>query len=365
MRSAKIGVAVGLFGAALLLPRASFADEVATCVKANEQAQSLRDEGKYKRAREQLLVCTRDVCPGIVRKDCMQWLSDLDASMPSVVINAKDAGGRDLVDVKVTVDGQPLTEKLDGKPIAIDPGEHAFHYEAAGAPPVDDKILLHAGEKNRVLAVKLGAAPATPPPPAPRPPPPRHEGTKPSGGGGVPAASDRARRGRRRRDRQLRLLRADRQKRRERPAKYAAPPTASSRRSTRRAASSSSRTSRSASAWSRSASRPGSTSRATARRPPRRPRARSRTSTSGRSPAAASRRSARASESRAIRAAAPFAPRGDVLANRRHEHPSARSRPRPRLRFAIHAAHRAPHPRAARLLRDPAVHASNSRSSAR
>ena len=39
------------------------ADEVAVCVKASEQAQSLKDEGKLKRAREQLLICSRDALP--------------------------------------------------------------------------------------------------------------------------------------------------------------------------------------------------------------------------------------------------------------------------------------------------------------
>src|SRR5215471_469259 len=154
-----------------IAPSVAYADEVTTCVKASEQAQSLRDEGKYKKAREQLLVCTRDVCPGMVRKDCVGWLQDLDASMPSVVITARDPNGKDLIDVKVTVDGQPFADKLDGKPLTVDPGKHTFHYEAAGAPPVDEDVVMHAGEKNRQISVKLGNAPPPPttPPPATTP----------------------------------------------------------------------------------------------------------------------------------------------------------------------------------------------------
>ena len=148
-----LAVAVG----AVLVSTPARADDVATCVKASEQAQSLRDEGKYRKAREQLLVCTRDVCPSVVRKDCVQWLSEVDASMPSIVITARDGSGRDLTDVKVTLDGAALTEHLDGKPIPIDPGEHTLHYETAGAPPVDEKVVMHAGEKNRALSVQLGA----------------------------------------------------------------------------------------------------------------------------------------------------------------------------------------------------------------
>jgi hypothetical protein len=138
------------------------ADEVQTCVKASEQAQSLRDEGKYRRAREQLLICSREPCPAVVKKDCLQWLSDIDASLPSVVISAKDSQGHDITDLKVTVDGQPFIDKLDGKPIAVDPGEHLFRYERPGQAPQEDKVVIQAGQKNRALAVSYGARSAGP-----------------------------------------------------------------------------------------------------------------------------------------------------------------------------------------------------------
>jgi hypothetical protein len=167
-----------------MVPSVARADEVATCVKASEAAQSLRDEGKYKRAREQLLVCTRDACPSVVRKDCAGWLSEIDASMPSVVVSARDASGKDLVDVKVTLDGQPLTDKLDGKPVTIDPGKHALRYEATGSPAVEEEIVMHAGEKNRALNVRLGA----PAGPAPSPASPSEASPRADTGGRVPPA---------------------------------------------------------------------------------------------------------------------------------------------------------------------------------
>ena len=49
------------------------ADDKEQCVAASEQAQTLKDEGKLRAARSQLLACARDVCPGIVRKDCDKW----------------------------------------------------------------------------------------------------------------------------------------------------------------------------------------------------------------------------------------------------------------------------------------------------
>ncbi len=179
--------AFAVLAAALLFPASSHAQDVAACVQASEQAQSLRDEGKYKKAREQLFICSRDACPAVVRKDCVQWLQELDASMPSVVITAKDGNGKDLVDVKVTVDGQTFAERLDGKPIPLDPGKHTVRYEAAGVPPVEEELMIHAAEKNRLLNVKLGKASpdvSTPPPSTTLPP----DTDKPSRGG-IPASA--------------------------------------------------------------------------------------------------------------------------------------------------------------------------------
>jgi hypothetical protein len=43
-------------------------------------------------------------------------------------------------DVRVTVDGRELTTRLDGRPIPIDPGKHAFHFERGGAT-FDETVL--------------------------------------------------------------------------------------------------------------------------------------------------------------------------------------------------------------------------------
>ena len=91
----------------------------------------------------------------MIRKDCEPLLSELDTRMPTLVISAKDAAGKDLVDVRVTIDGTLVTSKLDGKAIPIDPGAHAFKYERDGSAPVEANIVVHDGEKDRVVNVML------------------------------------------------------------------------------------------------------------------------------------------------------------------------------------------------------------------
>lgn len=150
------------FATATSAAGSAHADDKQQCLTASDQGQSLRDEGKYRRAREAFATCSRSVCPTIVQRDCVKWLADLEATSPSVVVSAKDDKGNDLMAVKVTVDGAPLASTLDGRPVLVDPGEHTFKYETDGFPPVEERVVIHAGEKSRLLSVQFGnpAAPA-------------------------------------------------------------------------------------------------------------------------------------------------------------------------------------------------------------
>jgi len=153
--------------ATLAFSRHAFADDKQDCIAASEAGQDKKLRGNLREAREQLLICARDVCPAIVRQDCTQWLTEIIAALPSVVVGARDWQGHDLVDVTVSVDGVVVASKLDGKPIGVDPGAHRFHYESAsGAPPVDEQMLIRQGERNRALTVTF------PPPPGAIPTPP-------------------------------------------------------------------------------------------------------------------------------------------------------------------------------------------------
>jgi len=171
--------ALGLGGA-----DAAAADDARACVAAADQAQQLRDEGKLKDARQQMLVCARDTCPAGVRKDCSGWLSALDASLPSIVVSAEDASRRDLIQVRVLLDGKPLLSSLDGRAIPIDPGPHTLRFEAEGQTPIDQTVLIREGEQRRSISVRFpppgapGASataanpPDAAPPESPRPPSP-------------------------------------------------------------------------------------------------------------------------------------------------------------------------------------------------
>jgi hypothetical protein len=129
------------------------AADVQACLASSEKGQRARASGKLREARESFLVCGNESCPAIVRRDCAQWTSELTTALPTVVFGAKDKGGRDLFDVTVSVDGETIVSKLDGKAVFVDPGRHTVKLETAGAPPVTEVILVKEGEKSRVVNV--------------------------------------------------------------------------------------------------------------------------------------------------------------------------------------------------------------------
>ena len=145
------------------------------CDDAYEKAQVLRRQRQLRAAREQLLVCNAAECPSFENADCAQWLRDVESALPSVVFVVRDAAGKDVLDVKVSMDGEPIADGLGSEAVVVEPGEHVFKYEPKGGAPFEEKILVREGEKARVLHVTLaGAEPKrkeTPPAGPDRPPP--------------------------------------------------------------------------------------------------------------------------------------------------------------------------------------------------
>lgn len=145
-------LALSIVLASVVVPYAAHAD-VQACLGASEKGQRARAAGKLRDARDQFLVCGGEGCPAMVRRDCAQWQGEVISMLPTVVFGAKDKAGRDLFDVTVSMDGETVARKLDGKSLAIDPGPHTFKFELAGALPVVERALIKEGEKTRVIAV--------------------------------------------------------------------------------------------------------------------------------------------------------------------------------------------------------------------
>jgi hypothetical protein len=155
-------------------PAAADGDDKAACFDAAEKGQALRNDHKLVQARKQFPLCAAPSCPTTMQKDCSTWLDEVEKAMPTVVLSAKDAGGNDVIDVVVTMDGQPLATKLDGTAIAVDPGAHTFRFEWPDGTSRERQVLIAEWQKALVVAVALpplqaaasASASVGPPPPA-------------------------------------------------------------------------------------------------------------------------------------------------------------------------------------------------------
>ena len=132
----------------------AFAD-IPACLQAAERAQPLRRGGELRAARAQLIACSSSSCPRAVRADCTQWLAEVESALPSVVIQARDAGGADVGDVTVMIDGVVQQRALDGLAMPVDPGTRLFRFDAPGRAAAQQTLVIREGEKNRVVPVVL------------------------------------------------------------------------------------------------------------------------------------------------------------------------------------------------------------------
>lgn len=138
-----------------LVTTPSLADDKAACLEAASKGQRFKDNHKLVEAREQFRVCAAAACPAVVQSDCANWLAEVETALPSVVVTAKNAAGADLVDVKVSMDGQPLVSKLEGHAVPMNAGPHSFRFTGADGTTLEKQVVIREGEKNQSLAVVL------------------------------------------------------------------------------------------------------------------------------------------------------------------------------------------------------------------
>jgi hypothetical protein len=141
------------------------------CMSAPVEGQKLQRAGKLLQALDRFGQCARNSCPREIVQDCTGWAEAVEHAVPSVVAAARDAQGRDLIDVQVAIDGQPAVP-LTARAIELDPGPHHFVFSTAGNANVERDALLREGEKNREILATFGVVATAAVSPAPAPPPP-------------------------------------------------------------------------------------------------------------------------------------------------------------------------------------------------
>ncbi len=139
------------------------------CISFHVQGQKLRASGRFTEARDLLRECLHPACSPILRADCASLLEAVEKETPTVVL-AASAAKNDLVEVSVYEGERLIASRLDGRPIPLDPGLHTLRFETGDRAPLERTIVVHAGEKNRLVSVSFESAEqgAAPPESAPK-----------------------------------------------------------------------------------------------------------------------------------------------------------------------------------------------------
>jgi len=150
------------------------------CGQAFETAQQDRLKGNYRAARDAARTCSDAQCPAAIINECVKLFEVVQSEIPTVIFSARDRDGKELVDVRVDVDGIRAAERLEGRPIEVDPGPHQFRFESPPLPPLEVTQTIRVGDQRRLVEAILGEPrpAATEPVPATAQPAPAEEKAK-------------------------------------------------------------------------------------------------------------------------------------------------------------------------------------------
>lgn len=146
--------------AIVVVATAAHAEE-GVCFDSAVAGQKARKAGHLAEARAAFAQCAQASCPAEVTQRCTDWIAEVDDAMPSIIVDARDAAGRDLAHGTVHIDGHDQ-DVLSGKPVVLEPGQHVVVLDVPGEPRVEQTIVLHEHEKRRTVVLAL--APHAPPP---------------------------------------------------------------------------------------------------------------------------------------------------------------------------------------------------------
>jgi len=131
-----------------------------TCGDAIRDALELKAARRLAAARARLSACMVETCATAARRACAGRIAEIDAVLPALVLVVQDGQGHDLPHARVSMDGAPLVERIDGQSVAVDPGEHHLLFKAEGFNQIETTVVTREGQRKlRVLVFLTPASP--------------------------------------------------------------------------------------------------------------------------------------------------------------------------------------------------------------
>jgi hypothetical protein len=151
---------VAACGAGLLLGGPARAEDSATptsenraCSSAFKSAQQSVQSNRFVEASQSFSKCAREVCGETMAQECSHRNSEIYSDLSSVVFVVTDPAGEPMTEVQVTMDGAPLTSRLDGLSLPVEAGPHEFAFSVSGGVFASQKIVIFRGQRNRAISV--------------------------------------------------------------------------------------------------------------------------------------------------------------------------------------------------------------------
>jgi hypothetical protein len=117
--------------------------------------------------------CTQRACTALMRRECHKQINEINHQLATIVPALTDEKGAPVTHAQLTMDGRVVASQIDGRPVAVDPGEHEFAFKTDTGASAPRKVALAQGERNKPVAATLGARKDSdlefqlpPPPPA-------------------------------------------------------------------------------------------------------------------------------------------------------------------------------------------------------
>lgn len=125
------------------------------CSRALDQARHDAEAGRLRGARTAYGECAEKSCGGPVSAECRGAMQRMADSVPSIVPVVTGSPGAPRTEVRVSMDGELLAERLDGRSIEVDPGMHELTFTLGTGESHTEQVLILEGQRNRVISVEL------------------------------------------------------------------------------------------------------------------------------------------------------------------------------------------------------------------
>jgi hypothetical protein len=157
-RTLQIGAALG--AAVLSIQTVARAEEAPApvsenraCNSAFKTAQQSVQSGHFVEASQLFSRCAREVCGESLAQECSHRNNDLYSDLSSVVFLVTDRAGEPITEVQVSMDGAPLTARLDGLSLPVEAGPHEFSFSTSTGVFASQRIVIFRGQRNRPISV--------------------------------------------------------------------------------------------------------------------------------------------------------------------------------------------------------------------